>query len=65
MRFHVDVYLHYVGYLFSNLYVVEPNFMVFSGRPSTHQLPQDQHNRIWPDFKEQMLNIVSLDCPLY
>jgi len=65
MRFHVDVYLHYVGYLFSNLYVVEPNVVAFSSRPSTHQSPQDQHNRIWPDFKEQLLNIVLLDCALY
>jgi GR25 family glycosyltransferase involved in LPS biosynthesis len=65
MRFHVDIYLHYVGYLFSNLYVVEPNVVAFSGRPSTHQSPQDQHSRIWPDFKEQLLNIVSSDCPLY
>jgi GR25 family glycosyltransferase involved in LPS biosynthesis len=65
MRFHVDIYVHYVGYLFSNLHVVEPDVVAFSGRPSTHQSPQDQHSRMWPDFKEQLLNIVSSDCPLF
>ena len=65
MRFHVDVYVHYVGSFFSNLFVVEPDVVAFSGRPSTHQSPQEQHGRIWPDFKEQLLNIFSSDCPLY
>jgi len=65
MRFHVDIYLHYIGYLFSNLFVVEANAVAFSGRASTHQSPRDQHNRIWPVFKEQLLSIVSSDCALY
>jgi len=65
MRFHVDIYVHYVGYFFSNLFVVEPDVVAFSGRPSTHLLAEEERNRMWPAFKEQLLSIASSDCPLY
>ena len=65
MRFHVDIYVHYVGYFFSNLFVVEPDVVACSGRPSTHLLAEEERNRMWPAFKEQLLSIASSDCLLY
>jgi len=65
MRFHVDMYVHYVGYRFSNLFVVEPDVVALSGRISTHQSPQEHRNRFWAEVKEIVFNIASSDCPLY
>jgi len=65
MRFHVDMYVHYIGYRFSNLFVLEPDVVALSGRISTHQSQQEENNRGWPAFKEMLLNIVSSDCALY
>jgi len=62
MQYHVDIYLHYTGYKFSNLFVVENDVVDFSGRPSTHQSPEEKYRRIFPEFKEQLINIFSSDC---
>jgi len=62
MQYHVDIYLHYTGYKFSNLFVVENDVVDFSGRPSTHQSAEEKYQRIFPEFKEQLINIFSSDC---
>ena len=62
MQYHVDIYLHYTGYKFSNLFVVENDVVNFSGRPSTHQSEKEKFQRILPEFKEQLMNIFSSDC---
>ena len=62
MRFHVDIYLHYTGYEFSNLFVVEDNAVQLSNRASTHQTLTEILFRVWPDIKEMFRNIVSSDC---
>jgi len=62
MRFHVDIYLHYTGYEFSNLFVVEDNAVQFSGRASIHQTTVEKIWRIWADFKELLMNIALSDC---
>ena len=62
MRFHVDVFLHYTGYEFSNLFVMEDNVVQLSNRASTHQSSQELFGRIWPDLKELFMNIILSDC---
>jgi len=62
MRFHVDMYLHYTGCEFSNLFVVESDVVQLSDRLSTHQSVLEKINRMWPDLKELFMNIVSSDC---
>jgi hypothetical protein len=62
MRFHVDVFLHYTGYEFSNLFVVEDNVVELSDRVSTHQSSGENFARLWPDFKELLINIALSDC---
>jgi len=62
MRFHVDVFLHYTGYEFSNLFVVEDNVVQLSDRVSTHQSNEEIVARVWPDFKELLMNIALSDC---
>jgi len=62
MQYHVDTYLHYTGYQFSNLFMVENDVVHFSGRPSTHQTGKEEFQRILPALKEQLINIFSSDC---
>jgi len=62
MRFHVDVYVHYTGYEFSNLFVVEDNVVQLSDRMSTHQTKEENYGRMWPDFKELCMNVELSDC---
>jgi len=62
MQYHVDTYLHYTGYQFSNLFMVENDVVHFSGRPSTHQTGKEKFQRILPELKEQLINIFSSDC---
>jgi len=62
MRFHVDVYVHYTGYEFSNLFVVEDNVVKLSDRISTHQTKEENYGRLWPDFKELFMNVELSDC---
>jgi len=62
MRFHVDVYVHYTGYEFSNLFVVEDNVVQLSDRMSTHQTTIEKLWRTWADLKEFLMNIELSDC---
>jgi len=62
MRFHVDIYMHYVGCKSSNFFMLDHDALQFSGRPSTHQSPDEKFRRILPAFKEQLMNIFSSDC---
>jgi len=62
MRFHVDVFLHYTGYEFSNLFVVEDNAVELSDRASTHQSKEENFGRLWPDLKELLMNLELTDC---
>jgi len=62
MRFHVDIYLHYVGCKSSNFYMLDNDALPFSGRLSTHQSSEEKFRRILPEFKEQLMNIFSSDC---
>ena len=62
MRFHVDVYVHYTGYEFSNVFVVEQDAVRLSDRASTHQSANELLGRTWPDLKELLMNIMASDC---
>ena len=62
MQLHIDIYMHYVGCKFSNLFILNQDALLTTGRPSTHQTQLDKSYRIYANFKEQLINVWQSDC---